>query len=113
MMTAVHGKRAAFKSGALFERDSDLAHLQFTERRAVLIVQSTRLLEDGLGVFVDCVAAVRGMHPAVVRIEPLIDEELSPRYRAIGVQSLLAGHLQFRTEIVRGVRIYPEKRVSR
>ena len=72
----------------------------FLKRAAIPVVQAVRLLDDGLGIFVDGVAAVRGVHPAVVRIESLIDEELAPRDGAVHVQSLLADHLQFGTKIV-------------
>src|SRR4030095_14103042 len=45
------------------------------------------------------------MHPANLVVETLIDEELTPRGRAVGVEALVADHLQFRTEEKRGVRV--------
>ncbi len=38
---------------------------------------------------VDVVDAARGVHPAQPVVEPLIDEELAPRQRAVGIQALL------------------------
>ena len=45
------------------------------------------------------------MHPPGVLVEALVDEELAPGDRAIGVQSLVAGRLQFGAEEERSVRI--------
>ena len=53
------------------------------------------------------------MHPAVVRVESLIDKELSPGDGSVNVQSLLADHLQFGAEVVRGMRIDPEQGMTR
>ena len=44
-------------------------------------------------------------------IEALIDEELSPGGGAVGVEALVAGHLQFGAEEERGVRIDQQQRV--
>ena len=98
---------------ALFIRDRDLADLQFSQGAAVPVVKSVRPSDDGLGILVDGVAAVRCVHPAVVRIESLIDEKLAPGDGAINVQSLIAHHLQFRAEVIRGMRVYPEQRMPR
>ncbi len=49
------------------------------------------------------------MHPAGVRVEPLIDEELSPGAGAIGIQPVVARHLRFRAEIETGVRVDEEE----
>jgi len=48
-----------------------------------------------------------------VGIESLIDEELPPSNRAVRVESLFADHLQFRTKIIRSMRIDPQHRVAR
>src|ERR1700729_221060 len=45
------------------------------------------------------------MHPACVLIEALVDEELSPGNRAVGVEPVLARHLELRTEEEGGVRV--------
>ena len=47
-----------------------------------------------LGILVDGVPAIRGVHPAIVLIESLVDEELTPGDGAVYVQALLADHLQ-------------------
>ena len=61
--------------------------------------------------FVDRVHVAGGVHPSRAVVEALVDEDLSPRHGTIGVQSLLAGHLQFTAEIERRVRVYQEQRV--
>ena len=44
-------------------------------------------------------------------IETLVDKELAPGHRAVGVQSFVTGHLQLGTEIKRGVRVYQQQRM--
>jgi hypothetical protein len=52
------------------------------------------------------------MHPTGMLVETLVDEELPPRHRTIGVEPLIARHLQFGAKIKRCVGIYVEKRMT-
>ena len=52
------------------------------------------------------------MHPAVLVVEALIDEELPPGDGAVGLEPLLAGHVNFWTEVVIRVRIDHQQRVA-
>src|SRR5260370_5473899 len=99
VMTAVHGEFSISGPSALFERYGDSDGLEFSQSGAISVIQSVRLRDDGFGIFVDGIAAVRRVHPAVALVESLIDEELPPGHRAIDVQSLLADHLQFVAEV--------------
>ena len=69
-------------------------------------------VDHGFGKFVDIVDARRGVHPPGVRVEPLVDEELAPGHRAIGVQPLVAGHLQFGAEEKARVRVDQQQRMA-
>jgi hypothetical protein len=69
-------------------------------------------VHDGFGEFIDHVGAGRGMHPADVRIETLVDEELAPGDRAVRIEPGVAAHLQFGAEEERGVRIDQQQRVT-
>ena len=100
VMAVIHGELSRPQSGAQLVGYGDLADPQFLQAAAIPVVQAVRLLDDGLGIFVDGVAAVRGVHPAVARVESLVDEELAPRDRAVHIQSRIAHHLQFGTKIV-------------
>ena len=67
---------------------------------------------DRLEEFVDVVHAARRVHPAGGGIEPLIDEDLPPRHRAVRVEPLVAHHLQLGAEVEGRVRVDPEQRVA-
>jgi hypothetical protein len=62
-------------------------------------------------IFVDHVAAARGVHPAGLVVETLVDEELAPGHGAIGVQALFADHVDFWAEVKRGMGIDQQERV--
>src|SRR4051812_41405123 len=51
------------------------------------------------------------MHPAGAVVESLVDEELTPRYRAVVVEALLTRNLHLGAEEKRGVRIDEKERV--
>src|SRR5437879_2384132 len=51
------------------------------------------------------------MHPAGVFVEALVDEELAPGDSTVGVEPLVAEHLEFRTEEEGGVGIDEKERV--
>ncbi len=61
---------------------------------AELIKVLAVLFYDLLVEFVDDVSGARRVHPAEAGIEALIDKELSPRRRTVGVEPFAAGHLQ-------------------
>ena len=61
---------------------------------------------------VDVVDAARGVHPAGAIIESLVDEELSPRECAVGIEAFLADELRLFAEVERGVRVDPEQGVA-
>src|SRR3982750_4627619 len=65
-----------------------------------------------LSEFVDIIDAARRVHPAGVGVEALVDEELTPRRRAIDVQTLVAGYLLLGAEEVAGVRIDQKQRLA-
>ncbi len=65
---------------------------------AVSVEELAVLPDNGLGELVHHVDAAGGMHPASVLVEALIDEELPPGGRAIGVQPLVGTHLQLGAE---------------
>ena len=78
---------------------------------AVAVVVAVALLHHRFRVLVDGVYAARGVHPADVFVEALVDEELPPRHRPVGIQPFLAHHLHFGTEKERRVRVDEEQRV--
>ena len=80
---------------------------------AVLVEDAGVLLDDGLQVLVDVVDAAGGVHPAGLLVEALVDEELSPREGAVGVEALAAGHLRLVAEEERGVRVDPQHGLAR
>ena len=76
---------------------------------AVAIEQPAAPPDDGLRVLIHRVGAGRGVHPAQPVVEALVDEELAPRRRAVGVEPLPARHLQLGAEEERGVRVDEEQ----
>ena len=76
-------------------------------------VAAVGLLGHGLEVVVDVVDAAGGVHPAGLVVEALVDEELSPGQRAVGVQAFFAHHLRFFAEEERGMRIDQQLRLAR
>src|SRR5690242_8384707 len=82
-------------------------------RAAIPIREVVASLRYRLQVFVDVVGTGRCVHPASAVVEALIDEELSPRHRTVGIEPLLARDLDFGAEEKRGVRIDEEQRVMR
>src|SRR5882757_10539792 len=93
--------------------NSDLAHPKLARARTVRVIKRAALLDDGLGIFVDGIAAVRCVHPSVMGVEALVNKKLSPRHGAVCVQPLIAHHLQFGAKIKRRVRVDPQKRMPR
>ena len=72
----------------------------------------SRSVDDGFGELVDVVDAAGGMHPTGFGVESLVDEELAPGDGAVGVQPVVAGHLQLGAEEEAGVRVDEQQRVS-
>ena len=52
------------------------------------------------------------MHPPGFLIEALVDEELSPGYCTVGVQALLAHHVDLPPEVKGGMRVDQQQGVS-
>src|SRR3954463_12565150 len=65
---------------------------------AVAIDEMVTALRYGLEIFVDVVGAGGRVHPASALVEALINEELPPGHRAIGVQALLTRDLHLGAE---------------
>ena len=112
MMAVIDGKAADEPAVSLFDGKGEAADAQRQQMRSISVTETLRPPHDHFGIFVDGVAAVRCVHPAVVSVEALIDEELSPRRGAVDVEPLFTGHLQLGTEIKGGVRIDPQQSVS-
>ena len=100
VMAVIHGEVARHQLAVLPEGDGEVRDFQRSQLLAISVEKPTGFIDDGFGIFIDRIAAVGSVHPAVVRIEPLVDEELPPGRGAIDVQPLLADHLQFGAEIV-------------
>ncbi len=83
-----------------------------TQGGAVAVEGLAALVDDGLGELVHGVGACGGVHPAGAVVEPLVDEELAPGRGAVGVQPGVTGHLGFRAEIERGVRVDQQQGVA-
>ena len=67
---------------------------------------------DRLGELVDVVDAARRVHPARVRVEALVDEELPPGGRAVGVEPFAARHVLLGAEEEAGVRVDQQQRMA-
>ncbi len=78
---------------------------------AVFVDVPAALVRHRLEVLVDVVDAAGRVHPAGAIVEPLVDEELAPRERAVRVQALVAHHLRFGAEEEGRVRIDQQQRV--
>ncbi len=103
-----------FDGGVRLERNDDLLHDERPLFRADAIgVAAVGLLRDRLDILVDVVDAARGVHPAGLVVEALVDEELSPGQRAVGVQAFLAHHLRFLAEEERRMRVDQQHRLAR
>ncbi len=105
-------ERSVCHAGVCLTRNANPAKLD----GQITIAQSIEdliaaLRRDAFDKLIDVVHAARGVHPAGRRIEPLIDEELSPRHSAVRVQPLLAHHLELGPEVERRVRIDPQQGV--
>ena len=113
MVRAVDGEAARLEPAIRAHLDRHGIH----EHRAFLTPIPIRPSGGGarhrLRILVDRIGAARGVHPPRAVIEPLIDEELSPGHRTIGVEPLLTRHLQLLAEEERGVRIDQEEGVPR
>src|SRR5271166_53631 len=104
-MGAIYGKflfRHAV-AGPVGHRDSGCYYR--TLLVSVPIVELIAAFCDGLQILVNRIDTAGSMHPAGMVVEALVNEELTPRDRAVGIQPFLAHHLQFGSEEERGVRI--------
>src|SRR5207249_7907687 len=92
MMSPVDGEVLPGHSSAGLVRYGDRTRLDRAFFGAVLVGEAVVLFHDGFKILVDVVHAARCMHPACALVESLVDEELAPRERAVGVQALVADH---------------------
>src|SRR5207244_3780850 len=67
---------------------------------------------DLLGELIHRIDPARRVHPAGMRIEPLVDKELPPGRGAIDVQPFVARYLLLGTEIPAGVRVDQQQRAA-
>ena len=81
--------------------------------RPVQIIPLAALPLHGERKFIDIVDARRGVHPADMAVEALIDEELPPGAGAIGIEALATFDLGFTAEIEAGVRVDQQQRIAR
>src|SRR6185369_17327365 len=65
-----------------------------------------------LGELIDGIDAARGMHPARMAVEALIDEELPPGRSSIGIETFIARNLLLRAEVPARVRIDEKERTA-
>src|SRR5439155_10302087 len=103
VLRAIDGERLFSHALHGFVRHSDHRGGYWTFFVAVLVVELVALPNDRFQIFIDSVDGARSVHPAAVLVETLIDKELAPGHRAVGIQAFVAGHLQFRSEIERRV----------
>src|SRR5688500_9772655 len=90
MMRAIDRERANRHSRVGLVRDGDAVHLHRALLVAVEIRRTLPRAADGLRPLVDVVHTTRRVHPSSLVIEALIDEELTPGQRSVGVESFLA-----------------------
>ena len=107
----VDGEILLRHSGRGLVRHADRDGGQRALAGAVLVHVAVALLRHGLGVIALVVHAARGVHPSGALVEALVDEELSPRHRAVGVQPFVARDLHFGAEKERSVRVDQQQRV--
>ena len=112
-MRVVHGERRVFHRAVRRLEGNDDALLDDRPLLSADDVEALAvLLDDRLEILVDVVNAAGRVHPAGLVVEALVDEELPPGERAVGVESFFAHHLGFRAEEERRVRIDEEHRVA-
>src|SRR5437870_3727117 len=105
MMCSIDGEGLLGHTPVCLVRNLDRRRGDWTLFVAVLIEILVALLHDRFQVLINRVNGARGVHPATMLIEALIDKELAPRDSAVSIQSFVAYHLQFRSEIEGRVRI--------
>ncbi len=111
--------RAIYREGLLGHPGVGLVgHLDYGRHHcplfvAVLVIEPIAFLHDGFEILIDGVNRTRRVHPTAMLVEALIDKDLSPGHRTIGIQPLVAGHLQLRSKEEGRVRIDQQQRVAR
>jgi len=97
------GRELSLTQGAaVFVRHDDRLRDERPLAVAVAVNEISRrvfFLRDGFEIFVDDIAAVRRVHPADAVVEALVNEELSPRHRAVGREPFVADDVHFRPKI--------------
>ena len=76
----------------------DFAGLDWQILFAVFAVVAVALFLDGFEIKAELAYAARSVHPAGAGVESLVHEKLPPGHGTVGVEPILAGHLQFGAE---------------
>ena len=111
-MTEVRRDGFALHTRRRFVRQHDALGRQFALATRILVKGLAVAFGDRELILVGHVTTAGGVHPAVLVVEALIDEKLPPRDRAVGFQPFFAGHVDFGPEVVVGVRIDQQQRMT-
>ena len=112
LMAEVRRDRLALHSRGCLVRKVDALGLHFALATGVLVERLAVTLRDRELILVGHITATGGVHPAVPVVETLIDEELPPRDRPVGLEPCLAGNVDFGPKVVVGVRIDQQQRMT-
>src|SRR5258708_34772352 len=75
-------------------RNRDLCRNKRPFFASIFVVETIALLVHRFEILVDRINAAGGVHPTSTLVKSLVDEELAPSHRTVGVQPLVAHHLQ-------------------
>ena len=112
-MRPVDRKLPLSHSGVRLVRDGNLPDSHRTLLVPITVVERSVSLDDCLEEFVNVVDTARCVHPTGILIESLVHEKLAPRHSAVGVESLLADHVELFAEKERGVGIDEKQSITR
>ena len=113
VVAAIGSDRARGHAGGGLVGQRNVLGLHLALAVTVFVEHLAIALDHGLEVFVDDVAPAGGVHPPGALVEALVDEELSPGDRAVGIEALFAGHVDFGPEVERGMRVNEQQRPAR
>ncbi len=95
-MAVEHGEGASLHAILRLVAQRDLLRSKGPRLRAIFVgvtAWAARRGDDGLCIFVYRIDVAGSVHPSGAIVEALIDEDLPPRDRSVGVQTLVAGDL--------------------
>src|SRR5215212_8893604 len=78
---------------------------------SVLVIVVVAFLDYCFKIYIDGISGTRCVHPATSLVEALVDEELSPSCRTVGIQPFATGHLQLRPKEERRMWVDQQQRV--